>query len=76
MANVTQLGAKYLRPMHILKVLGLIYWVRDLATKNICKVHVDRLKHEENVQVHESENIRSLFPVDNYETSQECVQVR
>ena len=72
MANVTKLGTKYLGPMRVIKVLGVIFWIRDLSTHNIYKVHIDRLKHEQNVNVSESSNIRSAFPVSDSDVQHEC----
>ena len=56
-SNVPKLEAKYAGPMRVIKKLGVIYWVKDLATQKIYKVHIDRLKLEENTKETEASNV-------------------
>ena len=73
--NVSKLGAKYAGPMRVVKTLGVIYWVRDLTSLKIYQVHVDRLKHEQEVSKDEAASVRDAFPVGDTDLGNECDKV-
>ena len=62
MFNVEKLGSKYAGPMRVVKKLGVIYWLRDLATLKIYKVHVDRIKFEQALSKMEAPHVRDAYP--------------
>ena len=75
MANVGKLGDKYAGPMRVIKKLGVIFWVKDLLTSKIYKVHIDRLKLEQVVVRAEAEHIREAYPVEGSSIDREYERV-
>ena len=43
-SNVTKLSSKYVGPMRIVRLLGVIAWVKDLVSFKVYQVHINRLK--------------------------------
>ena len=72
MRNVTKFSAKYLGPFRVLKDCGVIFWLKELATSKIVKVHADRIKLEEVVDRAENKHVRSAYPIKDDMVSMEC----
>ena len=70
--NITKFGTKYIGPFRIMKILGVIFWLKELATSKIVKVHGDRLKLEEIIEKHENPNAMSTYPISEELVQDEC----
>ena len=73
--NITKLGSKYVGPYRVVKILGVILWVKDLHSFKIYRVHVDRLKLELSVCESESVEAQAAFPTGNDTLDREYEQV-
>ena len=51
MKNVAKFSAKYLGPFRVVKMVGVIYWLRELATHKLVRVHAESLKLEDIVEL-------------------------
>ena len=70
--NITKFGTKYIGPFRIMKILGVIFWLKELATSKIVKVHGDRLKLEEIIEKNENPNAMSTYPISEELVQDEC----
>ena len=60
--NVPKLSSKYVGPMRLIRLLGVIAWVKDLVSFKVYQVHVDRLKIESSVSEIEAPHVQDAFP--------------
>ena len=75
MTQQNKLLPKYMGPMRVIRILGVIYWVKDLHNSKIYQVHHDRLKLDVLMHVDENPNVNQPFPENDSVSGQELLLV-
>ena len=62
MHSVSKLSSKFVGPMRIIKLIGVVAWVKCIVSFKTYKVHIERLKLEQSVSEIESPTVQAAFP--------------